>query len=240
MVDLEDLREAQSRERRSDSLQELPDSFYSDAAEYIDQLKQKRDALDDPYSEEAQRLNDALNTARQVTEAIYERRVGKVVKLSSLSANGVSVDESGMTREEKELYDSVMNEISANHDYVVGQVLENSQSSEETDQSSGESLSTQEVETNQSEFEVGGEPQTQEVVVEAEVEEPPARRSDGGEKNESSTDGYETVRVLESMPEFMGTDGRSYSLSDEDVVVLPKKNAEVLCEKDAAVKLEDV
>ncbi|MFP4188296.1 MAG: hypothetical protein ACLFR5_02680, partial [Halobacteriales archaeon] len=60
-MDLEDLRAAQADERRSEKLQELSDSFYEDAADYIESLREERDAYDDPYSDEAQRLNDELN-----------------------------------------------------------------------------------------------------------------------------------------------------------------------------------
>ncbi|MDI6889056.1 MAG: hypothetical protein QMC78_05165 [Methanocellales archaeon] len=43
------------------------------------------------------------------------------------------------------------------------------------------------------------------------------------------------VRVLKDIPTFMGTDGRSYQLSEEDVVVLPKANAKALCDRRVAV-----
>jgi len=41
--------------------------------------------------------------------------------------------------------------------------------------------------------------------------------------------------VLKDIPTFMGTDGRSYRLSEEDVVVLPKANAKALCDRRVAV-----
>jgi DNA replication factor GINS len=209
-MDLEDLRAAQADERRSEKLQELPDSFYEDAADYIESLREERDSCEDPYSDEAQRLNDELSSARQVAEAIYERRVGKVVKMASLSANGHTATEDRMTREEREMYESIVNEIRAGQERVEG-LLEGALKTDETD----------------SEKNVG------EGATETTTEE--TRASDG--QTEESNDGYATVRIVEPLPEFVGTDGREYSLGEEDVARIPEENARALCENEAAVEV---
>ena len=60
-------------------------------------------------------------------------------------------------------------------------------------------------------------------------------RSEGGEeRNESESremteECREVVRILTEIPSFLGTDGRTYRLHREDVVVLPRENAEILC-----------
>jgi DNA replication factor GINS len=48
-----------------------------------------------------------------------------------------------------------------------------------------------------------------------------------------------TVMVLKDIPEFVGVDGRHYQLSGDDVVVLPKANALVLCNKNVAIPLQN-
>ncbi len=48
------------------------------------------------------------------------------------------------------------------------------------------------------------------------------------------------VKVLKDIPRFVGVDGRQYQLSSEDVVVLPKANALVLCNKNFAIPLESL
>ena len=204
-MDLEDLREAQADERRSEKLQELPDSFYEDAAGYIESLREERDACEDPYSDEAQRLNDELSSARQVAEAIYERRVGKVVKMASLSANGHTATEDRMTLEEREMYESIVNEIRAGQERVEG-LLEGALKEGDTEPSE---------DTEQKGTEEAAEDTRQ----------------------ETTDDGYATVRVVEPLPEFVGTDGREYSLGEEDVARIPEENARALCEKEAAVEV---
>lgn len=46
------------------------------------------------------------------------------------------------------------------------------------------------------------------------------------------------VRVLEDIPTFMGTDGRIYKVKKEDVIMLPKTNAEILCKRGVAMRFE--
>lgn len=123
-MNLEDLRSAQTRERATDGLQELRDSFYGDVAEYIEELKDQREAAaaaaDDPFGDpEVQELTDKIETAEQVAEAIYERRMGKLVKQASLAAAGMPDDVNGLTTEERELYGDLVERIEANKSHVL-------------------------------------------------------------------------------------------------------------------------
>lgn len=49
---------------------------------------------------------------------------------------------------------------------------------------------------------------------------------------------YVLSRVLADMEPFMGVDGRIYQLQHEDIVTLPSRNAEVLCERSIVLSLE--
>jgi len=123
-MNLDELRTVQSKERRKDSLQQLRDSFYRDVASFIQDLKATRDRragqVDDPFGDtEVRRLSDELETAEEVAEAVYERRVGKVVKLASFAAADMPVDDEGMTTEERELFDDLVARISQNKQAVL-------------------------------------------------------------------------------------------------------------------------
>ena len=50
--------------------------------------------------------------------------------------------------------------------------------------------------------------------------------------------GYVVARVLETMEPFMGVDGRIYQLMKEDIVTLPRRNAEVLNERNIVLLLQ--
>jgi len=123
-MNLEDLRSAQTRERATDGLQDLRDSFYADVADYIEDLKERREAAAaaaaDPFGDpEVQELTDKVETAEQVAEAIYERRMGKLVKQASLAAAGMPDDEGGLTAEEQELYADLVERIESNKAHVL-------------------------------------------------------------------------------------------------------------------------
>ncbi|GGM53724.1 DNA replication factor GINS [Halarchaeum rubridurum] len=123
-MNIDDLRAAQSRERTTDGLQDLRDSFYREAAEYIADLRERRERAaaeaDDPFGDdEVQSLTDEIETAEQVAEAIYERRVGKIVKQASLAAAGMGSDAEGLTAEERDLYTDLVARIESNKSRVL-------------------------------------------------------------------------------------------------------------------------
>jgi DNA replication factor GINS len=124
MMDLEELRGVQAGERSTDSLQPLRDSFYREVAEYIDGLREERaraaERADDPFGSEAVRhLTDEIETAQEVAEAIYDRRLGKVVKRASLAAAGMPTDDEGLTDEEVALFGAVVEEIESRRSAVL-------------------------------------------------------------------------------------------------------------------------
>ncbi|MDZ5812338.1 hypothetical protein U4E84_13395 [Halorubrum sp. AD140] len=123
-MNLDELRSAQAKERRKDSLQHLRDSFYDDVAAYVADLRAARDRRAEqvakPFSDDdVRRLSDEVETAEEVAEALYERRVGKVVKLASFAAADMSVDADGMTTEERRLFDDLVDRIGENKSRVL-------------------------------------------------------------------------------------------------------------------------
>ena len=123
-MNLDELRTVQSKERSKDSLQHLRESFYADVADYVADLRERRDRAaeraDSPFDDpEVNRLTDEIHTAEEVVEAIYERRVGKVVKRASLAAAGMPADEEGLTSEEQELFAELVETIETNKQAVL-------------------------------------------------------------------------------------------------------------------------
>ncbi|WP_128224192.1 DNA replication complex GINS family protein [Halobacteriaceae bacterium SHR40] len=123
-MNLEELQTARDRERQTDKLQQLRESFYSDAGEFIQQLRAERDRAadraDDPFdAPEVNQLTDEINTAEQTVEAIYEKRVGKIVKAASFAAADLPAEADGMTAEEQELFDTLVDNIKGNREQVM-------------------------------------------------------------------------------------------------------------------------
>jgi DNA replication factor GINS len=123
-MNLDELQSIRDRERQSDTHQQLRESFYQDVAEFIQNLREERDRAadraDDPFdSPEVNRLTDDIKTAEQTVEAIYERRVGKLVKKASIAAADMPVEDEGLTEEERHLFDSLVDDIEASREHVM-------------------------------------------------------------------------------------------------------------------------
>ena len=123
-MDIDELQTVQSKERQKDSLQHLRDSFYEDVAAYIAELKAEREqvaeAADEPFSDpEVSRLSDDIERAEDVVEAVYERRVGKVVKMASFAAADMPVEEEGLTTQERDLFEDMVGRIGENRSRVL-------------------------------------------------------------------------------------------------------------------------
>jgi DNA replication factor GINS len=148
-MDIDELQSVQSRERQTDSLQQLRESFYREASEYIQQLRDARDEAaqraDDPWDDpEVNRLSDEINTAEQAVEAIYDRRTGKIVKQASLAAAGMPAEEDGLTAEESELFEALVGEIGSHRKHVLDLIAGDvSPDAEPPQQSSSEPASTE-------------------------------------------------------------------------------------------------
>ncbi|WP_049898610.1 hypothetical protein [Halococcus agarilyticus] len=127
-MNLGDLQSARSKERQKDSLQHLREEFYAEVGAFVEELRTEREraaaAADDPFSApEVRRLTDDIETAENTVEAIYERRVGKLVKLASLDAAGMPADEDGLTSEERDLFETLVDAIESNRAHVLDDVL---------------------------------------------------------------------------------------------------------------------
>ncbi|SFS06059.1 DNA replication factor GINS [Halomicrobium zhouii] len=267
-MNLDELQSVQSRERQTDSLQQLRESFYEDAGEYIQQLREERDQAAeraaDPFdSPEVNRLSDDIKTAEQTVEALYERRVGKVVKMASLAAADMPTEEEGLTREERDLFDTLLHAIEENRDHVLD-VLAGEASpgavntptdAPQSGGRQGEPATADEDSTGVGAADVMGSPDSDDVPADVPPDAPPsgndgvpAEGADdstdaaaGGNEAEGDTEtdvDRRTVRITDDVGAIFGVDEREYDLSTDDVVTLPAANADPLVERDAAEPLE--
>ncbi len=259
-MNLDDLQSVRDTERRKDSLQHLEASFYGDVARYIEGLREERSTVagssSDPFADpEVRRLTDEIETAEGTVEAIYERRVGKLVKLASFSAADMPADEEGLTNEERELFEDLVTRIKENRAHVLsvlageadGSTAEASEASEpagptpEPTDSERASESrrpqpgpeTPAPDVSAADLMGGADPTPTDDEPDPNSESPAgarAERSPGTERR--------TVRITEDVGEIVGFDTRTYTLAADDVVTLPVENAEPLVEREAAEPLE--
>lgn len=204
-MDIEKLWEILYMERNTSSLQELPQNFYKEAGLYIKKLEEGKKTEDDKKREF---IEDEIKNAKSKIEDIIRRRIGKIVKVAS---SGVKAMPKGIMEEEKEIYEGVMNSVESGRKRIMELLF----GLGTKDKAESESRLGEEIEKEKKEEgEEGGEVKMKE------------------EKNASAmkkqNEEYVLVRILEDIPTFMGTDGRIYDIKKEDVIMLPKINAEIL------------
>jgi DNA replication factor GINS len=205
-MSLEDLVMILTKEREIDELQEVGDSFYDDAAEYIKKLEAARNEAGN--YREADMLSDELKNARMVLEGIFDRRRSKIIDAALNTASGIRIDVKGLTQKEKPMFDSIVAAIESGRTNVLLPILEPTRAQNPAKNILGETAS----------------------------KEKPIENSINHDSNVSED--LMMVKVLKDIPRFVGVDGRHYHLSGEDVVVLPKANALVLCNKNVAIPLQ--
>ncbi|WP_302080178.1 hypothetical protein [Salinibaculum rarum] len=138
-MDLDELQSVRDRERQTDKLQQLRPTFYADAGRFIQQLREQRsraaERADDPFdAPEVSRLSDEIDTAEQTVEAIYEKRVGKIVKAASFAAADLPAESDGMTEEETKLFETLVDDIKTNRQHVLDVLAgEDDESADTTD-----------------------------------------------------------------------------------------------------------
>jgi len=156
----------------------------------------------------AELLEDEIRNAKMKVEDIIRRRIGKIVKLAS---SGMKVSPKGMLEEEERIFEGVKSHIEEGKERIFALMLGEKESESE---GRGEERS------------VKKEPSGHILKTDESL---PAKNRD---------EELHIVRILEDIPTFMGIDGRIYRVKKEDVIMLPKTNAEILCKRGVAVRIE--
>ena len=133
-MNLEDLREIQIEERTRSDLQPLLDSFYTDVSKYLQDLRVERESIlegniDAVDAKTVRRIEDEIKTVGEVVEAIYDRRVGKILKGASLTAAGLGERDGSLAGVEVELFRSLVELLQKNRK----EILERTSSEEDDD-----------------------------------------------------------------------------------------------------------
>jgi len=242
-MDFEELRNTLKQEQKS-KLAKLEPDFYESVRTYLDGLREEQKTAS---GKEAQFLADELETASDRLQRIFNLRIGKIVNLASLSImgeiGGIKRDIDMMTRIERDIYDSVLGAVrqgwSAVEQAIAGESVE-----------MGESVTpitpVAPVTPVTPVTSAAHVPPVESVTsVPEEVVDRPSE--DVGEvggvegveiADSSAPDGYTIVRVLKSIPTFVGTDSHHYTLAKNDVVTLPDLHATVLCKRRAVLPVE--
>jgi DNA replication factor GINS len=181
------------KERKVAELLPLEPGFYQKVGEYLAELERDRIEVKDPYSVEAQIVEDELKAARGSIGRLIDLRLKKITrKVQRAGSASRDVAIKGMTPEEERIYRQTLAALTEGRESILAQV------------NRVERMTTERALT-------------------------PKR---------AMTQEYALVILMESVPTFVGVDGRRYSLERGDLVMLPALHAKNLCNKNLARELK--
>ncbi|MFB6208204.1 MAG: hypothetical protein ABEJ69_02550 [Candidatus Nanohaloarchaea archaeon] len=213
-----ELRKIQKEEKRKDELSELGDDFLIRAQDYLSE----KQALEEQSRE--------YRNAKRVLDKIVSLREDKIVKAAKIAVkSGVSSSTENFLPREKELFRELKQAFNDHRDRV-DQVLESGARNKEPVDEPVEEETDDTSETDMKETKEEPDDEGKDV-------EPGPEEESSGEEPEAG-DGYEVVKIITEVPEFMGTDLETYGPFDEgDEAELPEENAEILVNRGNAEKL---
>ncbi|MHC1600042.1 MAG: DNA replication complex subunit Gins51 [Candidatus Methanospirareceae archaeon] len=157
----------------------------------------------------SEHVEDEIRSARMKVEDIINRRIGKILKLAS---SGIKTPPKGMLEGEERVFEGVKHHVEEGKERLFALMLGEKGGESEARKEEGK----EEKKLSWHVFKTDAEPL-------------PAK---------DETEELHIVRILEDIPTFMGTDGRIYKVKREDVIMLPKTNAEILCKRGVAERFE--
>jgi DNA replication factor GINS len=239
-MDTEQLWGILHKERSMAALQELPEGFCEDVGSYIAQLKAEKCEVDE---RRAELVEDEIRNARMKVEDIVRRRIGKIVKLAS---SGSRTPPRGMLAAEEEIFAGVKRHVDEGKERLLALMLDQRGSAASEAQSELKKAVQENVpkaQHRERKAQSGPKDEEKQPPRQEKRKEQPRQSWNLFRSNERTParergEELHIVRILDDIPPFMGIDGRIYKVKREDVIMLPKTNAEILCKRGVAERFE--
>ncbi|MDW7730936.1 MAG: hypothetical protein SCH66_00745 [Methanolobus sp.] len=220
------------REESSSSIKAIYPDFFREVADYIKELEEEIEKIDNPRSVESKMLEDELQSAMTDVEVIFIRRLKKTIVSATTTAfsNRSSQDINKLLPEERRVYDAVLSTINTARQELLEPILDPqavSRFKKSREQSSAAGKTADRKEMGKA-LEKGRTAMN----VAAETVEDGREKEAIGKSNINEE--FVVVRILENLPTFKAMDNRNYTLRAEDVVVLPALNAKGLVKRNVA------
>jgi DNA replication factor GINS len=223
-MDIEEISQTLYKEKNQ-TIKAIQADFYMEAEKYIRELEKDILKVNNPRSPEFKMLRDEHEQALSDLETIFMKRIGKVITRATNQSHAdkpISKDIEKLLPAEKRLYDLVLQGVDAAKIELLGPILypDSDKIAVWPEIGGGRQVSAstrEETEAGKGIFTTAAGGET---------------GAEAGKQNVNMK--YVVVRILRDLPTFTGADGRNYTVSAEDVVVLPQLNATGLIKRNAA------
>lgn len=207
---LEEIRTILLSERETGRLTSIPADIFETTKTELEELTSDVHANEDPFSDRTRVLIERASSIRETLQDLFRIRAEKILALSSGHIEGHPLEKDEIKKmlpAEREMFETVTGAIAKNREICI--ITRHDRIP---------------VVQGVKEFpEPGDETAGEQVPGTGEAPLP--------------VQGYILARVLDNMEPFMGVDGRIYHLMKEDIVTLPRRNAEVLNERNIVLNI---
>lgn len=234
-MDLDYLRLIVLDERGSGKLSEIPDDVYSEALEYLSELYSEASSIDHFMTERGSELLNEIESVQATLQDITNQRIRKIIKLAEIQADCGKTDKEELKRmlpPEEEMYDKIL--------LAIGECRRKFTEPEFLRSTKKSAAANVQITARVAE-DISSEDQTSEII--PQIDEILTKEPENVPVSEvlypenSGGIEYEPVYIIDEIDSFMGIDGRIYNLSAEDIVTLPRINAEVLYNRNIALNI---
>jgi len=211
--------------------------------------------MDDPFSDEARLLIEKVASIRATAEELFHIRSEKIVSLAQSQADGSYIERDELRTlipAELEMFNRIVEAVRASRaaliEWRVGGARSQGHTRVEVQEMNatipagqntipaspaqeGEYAAVTASDSNTIEY----SPDTKQVLPERAYDQEEGWTPSDEEEEEPFP--YSLVRVREDMDPFMGVDGRTYELAKDDIITIPRRNAEVLVERDIVLNI---
>ena len=223
------------REESSSSIKAIHPTFFQEVADYIKEIEEEIDKINNPRSVESKMLEDELQSALTDAETIFMRRMRKTISTATTTAfsNSSPQDINKLLPEEKKVYDAILSTVNTARQKFLEPILDPqavSRLKKNREQSQAAKASEEMVDKNERQGVTGQNLAETSAAAETAME----SREKGTIGKSNINEEFVVVRILENLPTFKAMDNRNYTLRAEDVVVLPALNAKGLVKRNVA------
>jgi len=208
-----DLRKIQKNESKAVELTDLDDNFILKAQEYLERKKESSESRE-------------YKSSRRIFRKIIAQREKKIVKNAQLSLrSNIKASELPLLPREQELFRETKKIFEEHRDRIK-------------DTATGHAATNVETSLESEKPDIVSEENNSEEELEEKEDEPESESVELEEKDDQLEDGYDKVKIVTHVPEFMGTDLEAYGPYEEgDSPVLPEDNAEILINRGNAEEI---
>ena len=215
-INYKTLRRIQQSERQSPTLTHIDPFFYKELSRYLQKLQTRLDQETIPQKQML--LHEELQNIKKIAQNIYEHREKKIILAAISKARGGSPALKNMVKEEKTFFTKILELIFDARDVIFEQKTDN--------------IKTQK---KHEEIQEKSEPVIKKEESETSISSEKKQETESLEKPTKNTNPI--IRIVKEIPQFVGTDTKTYQIRKGDILSIPPDMAKMLEKRHVAQKL---